>query len=448
MGMLGSVRNAIDSYTRRRGLKDTGRPPRQAYRDARQEAEGFSVEAMVARSLADLACTGLEFRCSGTSERARLIDETGDRFARRTAVTVLKQGLQFGDCICVPSLVNGRVEHAAVSADDFRILRSVGDEIRSVAYVVERKRSVGRDYTLVQEMSCTDAGVDMAMKVISGEGSLLDIGGFPDWAEAYVPEWTLPGATRLPLGRFKSFAEDSEHPNSVYGVPICHGASQFIRELHYLVGQQHAEFELSEKGVIADKTMFVRDSRDQLALPKGRQRLFLKVNNASRSLDSQSVISEWAPSIQLTPYEEAIEQQLRLVERAVGVDAGVISKADSVTYQNVDDVRKSMRKTQSFVEACRDRMEECMGQLVEAWDVLYNMAGYPTGTYDVGYAWSDDYINSYQSQRDALVSGYTMGATDALDYRMFVTGETVEEARARVEEIAAGRSASVVLAEA
>ena len=447
MGAAGFIRSTIDNYLSRRGLRDSGQAPRQAYRDARAEADGFSVEAMVARSLADLACTGLEFRCAGGSERARRIDEIGDRFVRRSAVTVLKQGLQFGDCICVPSLLGGRMEHAAISADDFRILANVGEEITALAYVVERRRVSSRDYALVQEMRLEDGAAVMELHVISGDGSILPISGFPGWDE-YADRWSIPNAAHLPFGRFKSFQEDSERPNSVYGVPVCHGASQFIREIHYLVEQQHAEFELSEKGVIADKTMFIKDGSDQLRLPKGRQRLFMKVNNGSRSLDSQSVIDEWAPSIQFSPYEEAIEQQLRLVERAVGVDAGVVSKADSVTYQNVDDVRKSMRKTQAFVEACRDRMEECMNQLIEAWEVLLNLDGYPTGTYEVGYTWSDDYINSYQSQREALVAGYSMGATDALDYRLFVTGEPLEEARERVAEIAAGRSASVVLAEA
>lgn len=447
MGAFSFVRSTIDNYIDSRNLNEVGKPAKQAYRDARSEADSFSVEAMVARSLADLACTGLEFQCAGNSERARMIDEIGDRFVRRNAVTALKQGLQFGDCICVPSLVDGRLEHAAISVDDFRILANAGDEITALAYVVERRRVSSRDYALVQEMRLENGAAAMELHVISGDGGVLPLSGFPGWAE-YAPYWEIPGAEHLPIGRFKSFQEDSERPNSVYGVPVCHGASQFIREIHYLVEQEHAEFELSEKGVIADKTMFTKDASDRLRLPKGRERLFMKVNNGSRSLDAQSRIDEWAPAIQYSPYEEAIEQQLRLVERAVGVDAGVISKADSVTYQNVDDVRKSMRKTQSFVEVCRDRMEECMNQLVYAWELLLNMSGYPTGEYEVGYAWSDDYINSYASQRDALTAGYSMGATDALDYRLFVMGEPLEQARARVEEIAAGRNASVVLAEA
>lgn len=456
MGALGSVRATIDKYIRRKGVEEQGRPAAQAYRDARNEADGFSVEAMVARSLADLACTGLDYQCSGTSERAQAIDAIGDRFVKRTAVSLMKQGLQFGDAICIPVMGDRGIEHAVVSVDDFRILACAGDEITDVAYVVQRKRTTAHDYALIQEMrlepyravdgSETSRAV-MELSVLSGDGSILPVSEFPDWAGEYEPRWEIPNCLHLPLGRFKSFQEDSEHPNSVYGVPICHGASQFIKEIHYLVEQEHAEFELSEKGVIADKTMFVKDGNDNLTMPRGRQRLFMKVNNGSRSLDAEQHIDEWAPTIQLSPYEEAIEQNLRMVERAVGVDSGVVSKPENVSYENVDAVRKSSRKTQAFVEAARDRMEECMDQLTYAWDVLLNLRGEPTGEYSVQYGWSDDYINTYADQREALVAGYSMGATDALDYRLFVTGEPVEVARERVDEIRAGRSASVILAE-
>lgn len=454
MGALGSVRATMDTFLRRKGSKEQGKPAAQAYRDARSEADGFSVEAMVARSLADLTCTGLDFQVSGTSERAQMIDAIGDQFVRRSAVTVLKQGLQFGDAICVPNMSSHGIEHAVISVDDFRILACAGDEITDVAYVVQRRRAQSHDYALVQEMRLepytardgtrTSKAV-LELSVVSGDGGLMRISEFPDWAAAYDERIEIPNCRHLPLGRFKSFQEDSEHPNGVYGVPICHGASQFIREIHYLVEQEHAEFELSEKGVIADKTMFVKDSTDQLVMPKGRQRLFMKLNNGSRSLDASQHIDEWAPTIQLSPYEEAIEQNLRMVERAVGVDSGVVSKPETANYENVDAVRKSSRKTQAFVEAARDRMETCMDQLVYAWDVYLNLAGCPTGEYSVQYGWSDDYINTYADQREALVAGYSMGATDALDYRLFVTGEPVETARARVQEIQRERMTSVIL---
>lgn len=60
------------------------------------------------------------------------------------------------------------------------------------------------------------------------------------------------------------------------------------------------------------------------------------------------------------------------------------------------------------------------------------------------YKWSDDYINTFADQSQALLSGVGVGATDALDYRLFLLGEAPEVARQRVEEIAAARQVGLI----
>ena len=61
------------------------------------------------------------------------------------------------------------------------------------------------------------------------------------------------------------------------------------------------------------------------------------------------------------------------------------------------------------------------------------------GDWFAEYKWSDDYINTFSDQQNALLAGESIGATDAVDYRMFVMGEAPEVARERVAEIKAGR---------
>lgn len=440
-----TARGLLSAFLGAHGMSDRGARPRQEYTDRRDEAVTFSVEAMVCDALANLALSGFQLQVAGTSSRARLLDATADRFVRRHAVTAMSVGERFGDALVVPVWTRGAFEHAVVSPDDFRITACAGDEVTGIAYVVERRRSGGAWYALVQTMELLEGGTArMRLRACTDSGSEVDLSQFPDWAAAYAGSWEIEGAGHLPIARFKSWKADPLRPNAVYGVPVCHGAGRFIRELHYLVEQQHNEFELSEKGVIADKTMFVMDERDALSMPRGKQRLFMKVNGA-RSIDADALIKEWAPTIQVGPYSEAIEQQKRLVEQAVGVDSGIISKPDNSSYENVDSVRKSMRKTQAFVEASRDAMEEAVSQLVRAWGVLLDYNGVPTGEFSYNCKWSDDYINTFADQREALVAGYQMGAIDAVDYRVFTTGEPVEEARARVAEIAAGRSSSLVM---
>jgi hypothetical protein len=217
----------------------------------------------------------------------------------------------------------------------------------------------------------------------------------------------------------------------------------------------HNEFGLSEKAIIADKSMFSKEfRRDQngdivaskLTMPKGRERLFMDVRGDLRG--NGNLISEWAPTIQLQPYVDALEKQYQEVEKAVGVSSGILSNLNEASYQNVDNVRKATVKTQSFIETARGVAESYLDDMVYAWDVLASYYGIvPVGPYDVEYKWSDEYINTFADQQSAILAGNAIGATDAVDYRMMVMGESPEVARQRVAEIAAAKPSVPVFQE-
>ena len=127
------------------------------------------------------------------------------------------------------------------------------------------------------------------------------------------------------------------------------------------------------------------------------------------------------------------------LEKCIGVDSGIISNPPDTNYQNVDSVRKSTRNTQAFIERARDEADRLIDQMVYAWDMLLNFHGQPTGTYTHTHDWSDDYIESMSDTRDSIVAGYSIGATDAFDFRTRVLGESPEIAKLRLEEIKSGR---------
>lgn len=427
--------------------------PHDSGGDARGGRAGISVETMVCSALANLACMGSDLRVEGGSARALLLDAAAEDFCRRDLVKAMTLGLEVGDCLVVPQWHGGGFDCTVVPAAEFAILGHVGEELTDVAYVVDRRTVKGRTVWLVQRewlesYEGEDGGtyrraVMELMAVDERREGRLALDVVPDWAE-YTEVWEIPNVTALPVARYRSVAVDPMRPNSVYGIPACFGARGPIAEIHYLLNQQHAEFALSEKAVIADKRMFTKrgTNRDgstdvQLTLPAGKERVFMKVNGAPGSVEGGSgMIAEWAPTIQLDPYQAALEQQKQLVELAVGVNGGIISRQDDLNYMNVDNVRKSTIKTQAFIEQARREAERMMMRLLYAWDVLANVEGLPTGDWSYSFTWSDDYINTFADQRDAIASGVAIGAMDALDYRLFVLGESPEVARERVAEIA------------
>lgn len=445
---MGFLSAALDEITRDVvGVRPLERERRQSYSDTGQQPVTFSVEATVSDTVANLVCSGFSLTIGGGSDRASRMREVAEDFSQATLVEAMSLAFVTGDAIVVPVWTGEGFRNVVIGADQFVLASTTAGVPRAVAYLVdERTERGGRSTQLVQVMSLEGyraadgserVGCHYTLHVMrDGRPSADRPASVPGW-DGYDPDWWVQDVDRLLMGRYRCPQRDKSRPNSTYGVPLCYGASQPIREIHYLLDQLHSEFELSEKAVVADKAMFVRDADGRLNLPRGRERLFMATRGGS--VDGNSV-TEWAPTIQAQPYLDALEVQKREVERCVGVDSGIISTPNDTNYQNVDNVRKSTRNTQALVNRCRGVADQMMDDLIYAWDALMNHAGLPTGEYTRDRDWSDEYIESFADKREALVAGYPMGATDAYDYRLFVLGEAPEVAAQRVAEIAAART--------
>lgn len=459
MGLFDMV---LDRLAAALGKRIQGYEQHAAYRDSGKKGTDYSVESMVCEPLANLMMLEFSMPIEGGSARARMLDEVSDAFVRDTLCNAVSMGFLTGDSITVPSWNGRTMDNVLVDAGSFAILGANGHEVTSMIYVVDEKQiKYGARYTLLRLIELvpytaqdgTQTHANRYKTFIAKDGTITDIplSEFPDWAAANEEEWVIPNVDRLLIGRYRSFTLNPLRPNAQKGTPICFGASAPIREIHYLTQQMHAEFGLSEKAIIADKTLFKKELRrddegnvvsQRLVLPKGRERLFMDVGNRGGS--GSPLIQEWAPTIQLQPYIDALEKQYQEVEKCVGVSSGILSNLNDQSYQNVDNVRKSTIKTQSFVNTAREVCESYLSDMVYAWNAILNFYGVtPVGDYHVEYKWSDEYINTFSDQQNAILAGEAIGATDAVDYRVFVMGESPEVAKERVAQIKAEKAAVV-----
>ena len=461
---MGIVNTLLDALAEKLDKRIQGRNRRQAFHDADEKGHTFSVEAEVSESLADLMLMDFTLPVSGESERARFLDASADGFVLEKAKTAVSLAFEKGDAIVVPLWNGTGFDDVVMGAEDFEILSAVGNRITSLVYLVDEKRlSNGTKYSLLQLIELvpyqTETGSSnyCHYRLFTAKNDTLsdcpkDM--FQDWA-AYDDDWMVPNVDRLLIGRYKSFAIDPHNPNTAKGVPICFGASQPIAEIHYLLDQMHEEFHLSEKFIMADKAAFRkrrvkgRDGQEKqvTVLPEGKERVLMSMEG-NRSVDGVPMIHDWSPEIRYQAYLEALEKQCQLVEKAVGVSSGIISNMNDMSYQNVDNVRKSQQKTMAFIKTARRVAQSCFDDLIYAWDTLANYYGItPVGTYEVAYDWSDDYVNTFADQQNAILAGESIGATDAIDYRMFVMGESPEEARLNVERIKADKASRPITVE-
>lgn len=453
----------LDALAARLQKRVQGLEPRQSFRDYDVKGRSYSVESMVCESLANLTCMQFEMPVDGSSQRALALDGISDEFVQDTLVNAIALGFLTGDVITVPSWDGHRMTNTLVGSGSFAITGSNGRDVTSCIYVVDRKViRYDQTYTLMRlvelvpyiaEDGTRQTGTHYHTYVMADGGKVYPLDKFPDWAAQNEEDWFVPATDRLLIGRFRSFTLDPLHPNAQKGTPICYGASAPIKEIHYITQQMHNEFALSEKAIIADKTLFRKEYRrdsngnvidSRLVFPEGRRNLFMDTQGSLG--DGRDLIKEWAPTIQLQPYLDALEKQYAEVERCVGVSSGILSNLNEQSYQNVDNVRKATIKTQSFVNSARNAAETYLDGLLYSWDTLLNFYGVtPVGDWHAEYKWSDDYIDTFADRQNAILAGQSVGAFDAVDYRMFVTGEAPEVAAERVAQIRAEQPSALVL---
>lgn len=420
----------------------------QRYRDYFRKGESFSVECEISEALADLMLLQSSMPISGNTERALWLDDVSDHFFRNKAKTAVCTAFETGDCLIIPSWTGRNIQNVIVGADDFEVLEAVGDEVTAVAYVLDRATKNNQEYILLQaielvEYTAQDGSQSYANRYriyVTRNGSIVKNGLslFEQW-QGLTTEWYIPNVEKLLIGRYRSFTQNPTDINAIKGAPICYGASDAIAEIHYLLDQMHTEFGKSEKAIMADKRLFKKEwsgGNMKTVLPRGRERLFMDIGGASNDFP----IKEWAPDIRYQAYLDDIDKQEKLVERAVGVSSGIISTPEDISYQNVDNVRKSQQKTMGFISSARRQGESCLMGLVYAWNILANYYGInPIGDYDVNFDWSNEYIETFADRQNAILAGAAIGATDAVDYRMFVMEESPETAQNRVAEIKAAQ---------
>lgn len=442
MSLMDRASRLLYSLAERLGKTPQDDTPSQRVRDYHIKGDSYSIESEISEKLAGLCLMMSTMPVSGDSERAQWLDGISDYFYRTKAIKTLISGFLTGDCLIVPSWNGRTVQNILVPSDEFQIYSTIGDEITSCAYIVDRHTSGSTEYQLIQEISLepyeSNAGetayacryrMFVASNWNLGAGSLSD---FPQWKDKYDNDWYIPNVDRLLVGRFKSFTTDPLHLNNIKGIPICFGASEPIKEIHYLLSQLHDEFDLSEKFIMADKRYFTKDDNGNITLSAKYKKIFMD----SVGWGSDMQIHDWSPEIRFQAYLENLDKQEQLVEKAVGVSRGIISSPNDMNYQNVDNVRKSQQQTISFVDSARAAMESCMEDLIYSWNVLANYYDItPLGDYAYSFDWSDDYIETFSDRQNAILAGNAIGATDAVDYRMFLFDESPEAARDRVAEI-------------
>ena len=413
--------------------------------DSDFDSKGISVTATLAESLTTLATVDSAVEIVGDSKRAKYID-TYMRWVINKKLSAIGQiCLGTGDCLARPNVRGKRLGIDVITNKDFIIVDCVGDFLLSVLIRCEVLKKDNKiyerwEYHKLNENADGKSYVSIEQLAFA-DGRKIPLTSVSSW-ENMNEYQVIPNVDKLLFGRFKCPKVNRHDVNSNNGVPITHGNEEIVKEIKASYRRFNNEFDKTEPMLFADKSIFksikVKNAEGKVieksVLPKGKDRLIMNVN-ANRNVGDGNAIKEWAPNIRDASLDNGIERNFRMLELFCGLSEGILSKS-TLTYTNVDEVRKSVQATYAMITNFRGVLEEGLNDLIYAVDIICNYNEItPPGTYNIDYNWSDSYIESMRERFNQLLQGLNMDVISKAEFRSWLKDEPLEVSEQIIAEM-------------
>lgn len=443
------IQTIIAAIAKRFGLQlqsippDTGKPW--------SDTEGINLKAIVADKVNTLTFQDGKIRIIGDSARANWLREFLENYADERIPVAGEVSLGTGDGILKPYTDGKRYGLDIIGGDngDFRVCESIGNDI--LACVLKTGEIKDEKGTIFQRFevhmvrdAVTEAGQETSALIIhnlfyKSEREIRE--GDPSFPAAWrgIPESiVIPNYDKPLFGRIKCPTVNRKDVNGVNGVDIANGAEYAMQKAVEAYERFNNEYSMKEPMVFSAKTLFqrVRDGGDKpvYELPKGKKRLFANVKPGDG--DVSKMIHEYSPQIYGDQHELALQVNLRMVEKCVGLSCGILSQSE-LRYTNKDEIRASLNQTFSYITKFRRSIEKGLRDCMEAIDALLNVNGVvPMGDWEIQFDWSYDYIESTVQAFNQMMMAEGIGAFADWEIRQFITREDEQTAREAVQEIA------------
>jgi len=214
--------------------------------------------------------------------------------------------------------------------------------------------------------------------------SLQDV---PDWAQ--LQDITILGIEKPLFVVIKAPPTKKYEKPQLQGVPIWAKAIDQFKKADRQEARTEFEFEGGELAIHADDSMFKRNEIGQLILPKGKERVYRGVH--SGGADTVDPIDVFNPDPRIEGYDKRMNGILRRVEFLCRLSYGIISD-NNLVEKTAEEFRSSKDELVTTVGGIQlDTMQPALEHLIESYNVLADIQGFPQGNCETKFEWSESY---------------------------------------------------------
>lgn len=363
------------------------------------------------------------------------IDKIYQRFIKNIR-TNTEYALGKGGMFFKPFYSNGKIKVSCIQADKFIPTKfdSTG-ELLGAIFIDQVTR--GKDvYTRLEYQELNDTTLTIKNKAYKTTvhnsnilGTQIMLSQVPEWANIQE-KLEINNVNRLLGGYFKIPIANPIDNTSPVGVAIFANAIDTLVEIDKQFSRTLWEYEGSELAIDVDETAFKKDDDGKDILPKGKERLYRKID-----FGDEKTWNVFSPAIRDTALFNGLNELLRQCESQCGLAFGTISKIENVE-KTATEIKSSKQDYYVTVSDVQGALQTALEDLVYSIDVLMSLYGikHKVGA-DVSFDWDDSIlVDSEKKQAQALVEK-NAGLIDDIEYFVQTRDYSEEEATEYVNKM-------------
>lgn len=350
-------------------------------------------------------------------------------------------GLGSGMIVSIPySVDNGlgrKIYIDTVTRDRFYITASQGSDVTQCVVLADKIVRDRHEYKRWTDYSI-DGDIYSIRSKATKDGAPCELAEVEEWA-AIPEEIQIGGVTKLPIAIFRC-PQNPRRPGAFDGVPITFGCDATLDKIKKCLEDIEREFDKKKAKIFADRALIRNKGIDDDRLTRRNEfennDLFVAFNNSDRL-----GVDIFDPAFRETSYYTKLTQHFAMLEKECGLSEGVLTKL-STGSATATEIRRAMYDTFCFCDDVHTNFKQYFDDLMYSCAVLLGYYGLaPYSEYKVEYSWSYAMLEDPAQTFSQLMQAESIGAERTAEIRRYNhPEETLEEAQAVIDEIAAERA--------
>ena len=395
----------------------------QKYADEYTDISKINFNAIFSNKLATLATSDSTAEIAADNKRAELLNnalqDVWDKLKKTTA-----SALGVGGCILVPYVSEGKILFNTVKQNRMMINGRNGDKITGATILADSVVINNNLYYRFTNYTVEGNTLYITNKTTNASGGTAVV---EQWEN--IPDMAISNVDRALFGFIKSPVDNRKSMDD-YGVPITYGCGEIMEDIRECLKQIRKEYKL--KGVrlqVDDRTL---DKDPKTGKPILKDNLFMMGHSEKGEL-----FNIFDPEIRDSSFYARLNNLFELLEKQVGTSKGILT-APETHGATATEIRAAVADTFAMVGDIRKAIEKGIEDYIYACDVLanyYNLT--PPGEYEIKYDWSYAMVESTNETWQQMKDLQGIGGLSKAELRAWQTGEDLETAQSKVDEITA-----------